>query len=77
MSIEIEEYVDKCRRKIEDKSGQMAGQYTVRLPERPIVITFLGRHPKTGREMFSAALQKGWPTAQKRIIERMHAYEEP
>ncbi len=77
MSIEIEEYVDKCRRKIEDKSGQMAGQYTVRLPERPIVITFLGRHPKTGREMLTAALQKGWPTAQKRIIERMHAYEEP
>lgn len=77
MPIEIEEYVDRCRRKIEDKSGQMAGQYTVRLPERPIVITFLGHHPKTGREMLSAALQKGWPTAQKRIIERMHAYEEP
>ena len=79
MPIEIEEYVDKCRRQIEDKSGQMAGQATVRSPERPIVITFLGHHPENSQQVFSDTLKKGWPTAYGRITDRarMRVYESP
>lgn len=75
--IQIEEYVAKCREHIEAKSVQAAGELTVRVPSRPMVVTFLGGHPAEGKRRFDLAMKAGWPTAYFRIGNREQAFPTP
>lgn len=77
MAIQIENYVIKCREKIESKSAQAAGTQTVRVPQRPVLVTFLGKHPQEGKRRFEAALRTGWPAASFKITAREKFYATP
>ncbi len=77
MPIQIEEFVSNCREKIESKSVVATGALTIRVPERPVVITFLGNHPVEGKRKFDSAMQICWPTAAYRLSQREKHYVTP
>lgn len=77
MAIQIEDYVAKCTEYIENKSVQATGVLTVRVPRRPVVVTFLGEHPAEGKRRFDMAMKAGWPTAYHRIENCEKEYPTP
>lgn len=77
MAIQIEDFVTVCGEKIKEKSVRATGALTVRIPERPVVITFLGEHPVEGKRKFDSALQICWPTSVFRILGREKVFTTP
>ena len=75
--MEIDNYLKQCALIIDRRSAAGAGAHTVRIPARPIVITFLGEHAAEGKSRFNDTLKKGWPTEYARLAERIYSYSSP
>lgn len=74
MAIQIDNYVQKCKEKIDRKSIQVTGTLGVRIPNRPVVVTFLGSHDEEGIRRFYKTLEQGWPTFYHRIVDQIQTY---